>query len=78
MYDFKIIRVLAEIGSNSQGRKRLTLTRWNGGEVKLDLRNWIETEDGPKPGKGMVLTDQEAETLARGIIQYLREQQAEP
>lgn len=74
MFDFKIERTLAEISGNSHGSKRLTLTSWNGSRSKLDFRNWIDTPDGPKPGKGLTLTEEEALKLAIAIYSYMEEQ----
>lgn len=64
-------RLLAELSTTSTSAKRLTVTRWNNYPAKLDLRTW-RTDDGePKPGKGITLTDEEAETLRDALTAYL-------
>lgn len=64
MVTWELKEVLAEIGGN----KRLTLTSWNNAAPKLDLRKW--QEDG-KPGRGMTLTDEEAQALLEALTAYL-------
>lgn len=43
-------------------KKEATLTSWNGNPAKIDLRDW--NEDYTKMGKGITLTDEEAEVLS--------------
>lgn len=72
MIVFEIKKELAEISSNASSAKKLTLTSWNKGPAKLDFRIWLTDYDEPKPGKGMTLTDEEAQTLADAINAYLQ------
>lgn len=64
MADFKY-EILKEIGPISQSpsgwKKELNLVSWNGGEPKLDLREW--SPDHTKMGKGVSLTVEEAQKL---------------
>ena len=64
MADFKY-EILKEVGAISQSpsgwKKELNLVSWNGGEPKLDLREW--SPDHTKMGKGVSLTVEEAQKL---------------
>lgn len=64
MVEYKVERTVAEIGRTG---KKLTVTQWNSYPAKLDLRTW---KDG-KPGKGMTLSDEEAEELYQALGVYL-------
>lgn len=73
MVEYKVIKVLAELSSTTRSKKQLALISWNGNPAKLDLRTWSKSEDGElRPGKGITLTDEEAETLAETLGDYLR------
>lgn len=69
MIDYIVERKLAEISRTGKTVKRLTLTSWNGNPAKLDLRIWNLDED--KPGKGVTLTMDEAEALAKALNGFL-------
>lgn len=59
---FEIVRGFGVIATNSSGwRKELNLVSWNGGEPKIDIRDWSPAHD--KMGKGITLTPAEAEDL---------------
>lgn len=55
--------------SNRVWKKELNLVSWNGGNAKLDLRDWDETHE--KMGKGVTLTPEEAEKLYELLGVYL-------
>ena len=55
--------------SNRGWKKELNLVSWNGGNAKLDLRDWDETHE--KMGKGVTLTPEEAEKLYELLGVYL-------
>ena len=70
MVQFKIVSTLAELSPYAGKEKFLRLVEWNGYPARLDLRYWVSDEI---PGKGVTLTDEEAQTLADAIIGYLRD-----
>lgn len=63
MIEYQIVEELADIGN-----KKLTITKWGSNPAKLDLRTW-RTAD--QPGKGVTLSDEEAEALHRALGAYL-------
>lgn len=71
MIDRKIIKTLAEISSTDNGTKQLNLMSWNGAPAKLDLRSWRKEGEKLMPGKGMTLTDAEAQALYKALHDYL-------
>ena len=70
MITYQTERTLAEISSTGSSAKRLTVTSWNGNPAKLDLRIWRTDEEPAKPGKGITLTDDEAQTLLDALQGY--------
>lgn len=71
---YKVERILSELSVNGTGRKLLTVTAWKNVPAKLDLRKWILADDGKEhPGKGITLTDAEAENLSHGLEKYLKQ-----
>lgn len=63
---FQIVKHIGVIGEGSKGwKKELNLISWNDRAPKYDIREWSPDHD--KMGKGVTLTDQELETLARLI-----------
>ncbi len=58
-----------QIGVISQGKGgwqvELNLVSWSGREAKYDIRSW--SPDHQKMGKGITLTQEELQTLARII-----------
>ena len=64
MADFKY-EIVEEIGVLSESAKgwtkELNKVSWNGAEPKYDIRDW--SPDHEKMGKGITLTDEEAEIL---------------
>lgn len=69
MIDYIVERKLAEISRTDRTAKRLTLISWHGHPAKLDLRIWNLDEE--KPGKGITLTQDEAEALAKALNGFL-------
>lgn len=64
MADFKyeIVEKLGVLSESSKGwTKELNRISWNGGEPKLDIRDWAPEHE--KMGKGVTLTEEEAKTL---------------
>lgn len=71
MFDFKIERSIAEISNTGRNAKQLNLVSWNGAPAKLDLRVWRTDEEPAKPGKGVTLNEEEAQTLVDALTDYL-------
>jgi len=70
---YTIIQTLGELDSTASGKKLLTLTAWNGNPAKLDIRQWYTDKDGTEmPGKGITLTDEEAQALTDALTAYLQ------
>ena len=67
MFDYEVEKELAELSNTGSSAKRLTLTRWSNYPAKLDLRTWVIEESGEKPGKGITLTEQEAQRLLEAL-----------
>ena len=65
-FTYKIIEEIAVLSENEKGwRKELNLIAWNGREPKYDIRDWAPEHE--KMGKGITLTDEEAEIL-KGLL----------
>lgn len=61
---FEIKKHIGVLSENPKGwTKELNLVSWNGREPKYDIREW--SPDHEKMGKGITLTDDEAEKLKR-------------
>ncbi len=59
---FEIVEEIGVLSENSKGRiKELNRVSWNGGDAKIDLRDW--SPDHEKMGKGITLTEEEAKQL---------------
>jgi len=64
MADIKheIIETLGIISTSPKGwTKEVNLIRWNDKPAKIDIRDW--SPDHEKMGKGITLTDEEAQVL---------------
>lgn len=60
--NFEIIEHLGVISTSTKGwQTEVNLIRWNNNPAKLDLRSWPPNHE--KPGKGITLTDEEAQKL---------------
>lgn len=67
---FDIKQHLGVLSASNRGwKKELNLVSWNGGNAKLDLRDWDETHE--KMGKGVTLTPEEAEKFYELLGVYL-------
>ena len=72
MSDFKydVTKHIGVISSEKNNwRKELNLVSWNGRAPKLDIRDWAP--DREKMGKGVTLTQEEAEKLVKLLNEYL-------
>ncbi len=70
--EFTTEKELATISSTDRTAKLLTLTSWHGNPAKLDLRAWRTEGTERKPGKGITLTDTEAEALLNALQAYFK------
>ncbi|EAC3779555.1 hypothetical protein MY47_04610 [Listeria monocytogenes] len=62
--EYEIIEEIGVLSENTRGwRKELNKVSWNGRPPKYDIRDW--SEDHEKMGKGITLTDEEAEVLKK-------------
>ena len=67
---YEIIKHIGNLSESSRGwTKELNVISWNGGVPKLDIRDWAPEHE--KMGKGITLTEEEAEKLAR-LLQALK------
>lgn len=61
-----IEKEILKLGESAAGwEKMLTLTSWNGGKAKYDIREW--SPDRTRCGKGITLTEAEYEQLTKFI-----------
>lgn len=61
---YEIIEEIGVLSENARGwRKELNKISWNGRPPKYDIRDWSENHE--KMGKGITLTDEEAEVLKK-------------
>ena len=67
---YEIIKHIGKLSESSSGwTKELNIISWNGGVPKLDIRDWAPEHE--KMGKGITLSEEEAEKLA-GLLQTLK------
>lgn len=67
---YEITEELAVLSEGSRGwRKELNLVSWNGRTPKYDIRDWSENHE--KMGKGVTLTEEEAENLLSALKKKL-------
>ena len=61
-FKFEIKKEIGVLSTSTKGwKKELNLISWNGGAPKYDIREW--SPDHEKMGKGVTLTDEEAQNL---------------
>lgn len=72
MFVFNRQKILGELSGTENRKKLLTLTSWNNGPTKLDLRVWIEDGGELKACRGITLTEEEAQLLAEALETYLK------
>ena len=59
---YEIIEKIGVLSENAKGwTKELNLISWNGANPKYDIRDWAPEHE--KMGKGVTLTEEEAEKL---------------
>lgn len=62
--EYEVIEEVGVLSENTRGwRKELNRVSWNGRPAKYDIRDWAENHE--KMGKGITLTDEEAEALKK-------------
>lgn len=62
--EYEIVEEVGVLSENARGwRKELNKVSWNGREPKYDIRDW--SEDHEKMGKGITLTEEEAQALKK-------------
>ena len=65
-FKYEIVKELGVISENAKGwRKELNLVSWNDRDAKFDIREWSPDHD--RMGKGVSLTEEELEALAKLI-----------
>lgn len=63
-FNFEIKEELGVLSESAKGwTKEVNLISWNGAPPKYDIRDWAPGHE--KMGKGITLTEEEAETLFR-------------
>ena len=67
-FKYEIVKELGVISENAKGwRKELNLVSWNDRDAKFDIREWSPDHD--RMGKGVSLTEEELEALAKLIAE---------
>ena len=74
--DYDVLDELGPIGKTWSGaRKSLCFVSWEGSPPTLDLRIWHKLPDGrERPGKGITLTDEEAQDLMKLLGKYFNKE----
>lgn len=66
---YEITEELGMLSAKASGwKKELNKISWNGGAAKFDIRDWAPEHE--KMGKGVTLTEEEAEALYKLLGQY--------
>lgn len=61
-FKYEIVEQIGVLSESARGwRKEFNKISWNGGEPKYDIRDWAPEHE--KMGKGVTLTQEEAEKL---------------
>jgi len=69
---FTIEKEIAILSTSNRGwNKEVNLVSWNDRPAKLDIRDWAPEHE--KMGKGVTLSDEEAEKLVEALINYQNE-----
>lgn len=67
---YEIVETIGVLSQTASGwKKELNLISWNGAAPKYDIREWAP--DHAKMGKGVTLTDDEAQALMKLFISEL-------
>ena len=70
--EFIIVKHIATLSTSPKGWQReVNLVSWNRRPAKLDVRDWDPYHE--KMGKGITLTNEEADKLAAALINYQNE-----
>jgi len=70
-FTYAIVKSLGQLSTSRSGwNKEVNLVSWNGGQPKLDIRDWAP--DHSKMGKGVSLTQEETAIL-KEILAELEE-----
>ena len=73
---FTIEKEIAVLSTSNKGwNKEVNLVSWNDRPAKLDVRDWAPKHE--KMGKGITLTNEEAEKLVAALVNYQNELDAE-
>jgi hypothetical protein len=75
-FRFNIVETLGVISERTdhEGNKQskeINLVSWNGRQPKIDIREW--NTEHTRMGKGVTLTDEEAEQVCMILHNYMRE-----
>lgn len=64
-FEYEIVEHMAVLGAPSDRQAEVNIVSWNGRPPKVDIRRW--NEDHTFMGKGIALTDTEAEALYKAL-----------
>lgn len=67
--EYKIIDTVAVLSDKGTWNLELNIVKWGDHAAKFDIRTW--NEDHTKCGKGITLTDEEAEILITALQKKL-------
>lgn len=70
--DFRIHEHIGVLETHENGwRREVNLVSWNGGEPKIDIREW--SPDHERMTRGITLTEEKAEQLAKMLSDRYRD-----
>ena len=65
---FEVKEIIGVIGEKQNGwTKEVTLTSWNGGQPKIDIREWDPNHE--RCGRGITLPEEEARRMTEILIE---------
>lgn len=67
--EYKIVDTIAILSHKNAWTLELNIIKWGDNAPKFDIRTW--NEDHTKCGKGITLTDEEAQALVSALQQRL-------
>ena len=70
--NFEVVEDLGVIGPRGSWNLHLARVSWNGRKPKLELRTWDENME--TPGKGVTISDDEAELLMNMLKKEFEEE----
>lgn len=68
-FSYEVKNTLGTLGEDS--KYELRVVAWNGKEAKIDIRQWYEKDGKEMCGKGVSLTNDEAQALVDLLTDYL-------